>query len=59
MAAGGDMDSVKTTLKTYVDRGTTDNTLKLTPFMKCIEACGLKQYKTNIEASVWPKHQDK
>lgn len=53
------LDAVKTTLKTYMERGCTDNTLKLTPFMKCIEACGLKGYKTNIEASVWPKFQDK
>lgn len=54
-----DMAAVKATLKEYMDRGTTDNTLKLTPFMKCIDACGLKEYKTGIEASVWPKHQDK
>jgi hypothetical protein len=54
-----DMEKVKCTLKTYMERGTTDDTLKLTPFMKCVEACGLKQYKTNIEASVWPKNCDK
>lgn len=53
------MDAVKTTLKTFMERGTTDNTLKLTPFMKCMEACGMKGYKTNVEASVWPKFQDK
>ncbi|KAI8797161.1 tubulin polymerization-promoting protein family member 2 [Biomphalaria glabrata] len=27
--------------------------------MKCIEACGLKQYKTTIEASIWALFQDK
>jgi len=54
-----DMEAVKTTLKTFMERGTTDNTLKLTPFMKCMEACGMKAYKTNVEASVWPKFQDK
>jgi len=54
-----DMAAVKTTLKTFMERGTTDNTLKLTPFLKCMEACGLKQYKLNIEASVWMKHCDK
>jgi len=54
-----DMAAVKTTLKTYMERGTTDDTLKLTPFLKCVDACGLNKYKTNIEASVWMKHCDK
>ncbi|CAL1543668.1 unnamed protein product [Lymnaea stagnalis] len=50
---------LKKTFLEYKDRAEKEDALKLTAFMKCIEACGLKQYKTCIEASVWPIHQDK
>lgn len=42
-----------------MERSTTDDTMKLTPFLKCIEACGLKQCKSNIETGVWGKYCDK
>ncbi|KAH9498373.1 hypothetical protein Btru_008126 [Bulinus truncatus] len=59
MASASDLAAVKQTLLKYKERTETTDCLKLTPFIKCIEACNLKQYKTNIEASIWPLFQDK
>jgi hypothetical protein len=60
MASGGaDIDKVKQTLSSYKDRSETTESLKLTNFIKCIEACGLGQHKTTIEASVWAVLQGK
>lgn len=51
-------DKMKATLRAFMERGVTDDTLKLTQFCKCMVACGLTKYKTTIESSVWNKAAD-
>lgn len=59
MAASGSADdAVKSTLREYKERTEKADAMKLTPFIKCMEACGLKQYKTTTETSIWNLHAD-
>ncbi|GFN91888.1 tubulin polymerization-promoting protein family member 3 [Plakobranchus ocellatus] len=57
MASGG-KDAVKCTLREYKERTEKADAMKLTPFLKCMEACGLKQYKTATESSIWNLNAD-
>ena len=60
MASSGNVnDAVKSTLREYKERAETADAMKLTPFLKCMEACGLKQYKATTETSIWNLHADK
>uniref|UniRef100_A0A0B6Y752 Tubulin polymerization-promoting protein family member 3 n=1 Tax=Arion vulgaris TaxID=1028688 RepID=A0A0B6Y752_9EUPU len=59
MASGGaDLSKVKETLTSFKERGEKNECLKLTQFLKCIDACGLSAHKTSIEASIWATLQD-
>ncbi|RUS90821.1 hypothetical protein EGW08_001440 [Elysia chlorotica] len=60
MAASGSADdeAVKATLREYKERTEKADAMKLSPFLKCMEACGLKQYKLTIESSIWGLHAD-
>ncbi|CAG5129801.1 unnamed protein product [Candidula unifasciata] len=52
------MGKVKETLGAYKGSSETGDSMKLTPLLKCMDACGMSQYKTIIEARIWPKLQD-
>ncbi|GFS09609.1 hypothetical protein ElyMa_003040900 [Elysia marginata] len=56
--SGSSDDAVKCTLREYKERTEKADAMKLTPFLKCMEACGLKQYKTTTETSIWNLHAD-
>ncbi|KAK3789041.1 hypothetical protein RRG08_063757 [Elysia crispata] len=57
-ASGSGDDAVKATLRAYKERTEKADAMKLTPFLKCMEACGLKQYKQTTESSIWNLHAD-
>ncbi|XP_059176008.1 tubulin polymerization-promoting protein family member 2-like [Physella acuta] len=57
--ASGNVGDVKKCLSKFKDRSETTECLKLTNFIKCLESCDCKQYKTTVEASIWAIFQDK
>jgi len=50
--------AMKQVLRMFVERGKTDNKLRLSSFCRCLQACGYRRLCGCVRASVWATHQD-